>query len=296
VTDVEAIELTADEAHFANQDEYERDVPPASMPVWFHDHGALVFPIIRGTKAPACKLTGFRCTRERAASFTSYGVMLRQLLLVIDADTPHADAWVAAHVPDTPFTVTTGPYHDKSPGRGTQRYFRQPAASLPPYIHRDGLTIEARRGANYVLGPRSLHPDGMTYTPSVWSWQWADIPIFPADFVFDDGSCGARASADADADGERFEFPQVVSAGERHDCLFRLIRSWKHVASRDETREAVHLHNIARCVPPLVEDADFERWFVRAWNTADRPFPDAQDAVTIEGYDSRTLRRLGLRL
>jgi hypothetical protein len=71
-----------------------------------------------------------------------------------------------------------------------------------------------------------------------------------------------------------------VSAGRRHDELFRLLRSWKGSGlDINETREVVHLANEARCLPPLAEDATFEKWFLRQWNKPDRPFkheiPDA---------------------
>jgi hypothetical protein len=291
--DEQPAELTPDEAHFANQDEYEPHVRPRSDALWLHDHGVPVFPIKRGTKVPACESwKAYHCTRRLAASFVSYALWLVGLL-VVDADSAAAAAWMEANLPPTPFRVHTGPYHDGTVGRGEHWYYRRPLP-LPPFIHRDGLTIESKNGDFYVLGPGSRHPSGANYTPTDWSWQWADIPLFPAAFVFDDGSSGQRP-ADTVA-GERFEFPAIVRAGERHRMLFRQVRSWRYVFTREEVREFIHLMNLAHCQPPLVEDNNFDHWFSRVWNQKDRPLPPSATAPQVQGYDGRLLRRLGLRL
>jgi hypothetical protein len=241
---------------------------PASQPAWFHDNGVGVFPIKPGTKEPAVKWRDYHCSRDAASRFGTYGVPLTGLL-VVDADSPESAAWIAANIPPTPFTVTTGPYHDGQPGRGQHHYFRA-AGPLPKFIHRDGLTIESRNDNQYVIGPGSRHPSGVIYTASEWSWQWNDIPIFPSDFRFDD----RPPSPGGPASGE-FEFPNEAKAGERHHLLFKQIRSWRHVFTLAEAREAIHHMNQEYCRPPLTEDADFDAWFKRVWNTPDRPFPTA---------------------
>lgn len=265
-----AVELTPSEAHFANQDEYEPFVTPLSIARWLHDHGESVFPLLERSKEPAVRWKTYRSTRQQAARLTHYGIWLRGRLIVIDADSPEVAAWMAAHLPPTPFWVSTGPYHDDSAGRGAHWYYRLDVP-LPKFMHRDGLTIESRNGDCYVVGPGSRHPSGVIYTASNWSWQWSDIPPFPSDFCFDDGSCGARSASSAPA--APFEFPTAVTAGERHSMLFKQIRSWRHIFERKEAREGIHLMNLAHCRPPLVEDATFDRWFARVWNQPDRPLP-----------------------
>lgn len=251
--------------------------------VWFHDNGFHVFPTV--DKAPAVpKGTSqfdYRCTREQAARFKEYGVPLG-LLAVADSDTAAAEAWNAAHLPDTPFKVTTGPYHDGSPGLGRHRYYRL-VGDAPHFMHRDGLTIEFRHRGQYVDGPGSRRPDGVTYAADHWSWDIHDVPFFPvADFVFDDGSCGHFSAAGT---GEPYEFPDVVRAGRRHDELFRLLRSCKGKGwGRDETRVVVGLANQRRCDPPVTEDHTFDQWFARQWNKPDRPFEADPFAVHLEAF------------
>ena len=125
-----------------------------------------------------------------------------------------------------------------------------------------------------------MHPTGQVYTAAPWSWCWEDIPFFPADFLFDDGSCGSRATPP----GERFFVPDVIPEGERHDLLFKQLRSWKFIFEEDEARENIHLLNITRCKPPLPEDDDFERWFRRNWRRPDRPFKDDPFAIRLETF------------
>jgi hypothetical protein len=111
------------------------------------------------------------------------------------------------------------------------------------------------------------------YTADAWSWNVDDVPFFPVnDFQWDDRPPGERGSRD----GEPFELPEVVYAGERHDQLFRFLRSCKgHGFDRETTRELVTMTNEKRCRPPLTEDETFERWFARQWNKPDRAFTPA---------------------
>jgi len=256
--------LSPSDQHFADADEEPQGA------IWFQALGVPVFPTVN--KVPAVpKGTSqfdYRCSREQAARFREYGVVLGPLA-VADSDSQKTESWNAAHLPDTPFKVTTGPYHDGSPGRGRHRYYRL-AGDAPHFIHRDGLTIEFRHRGQYVIGPGSVRPDGVLYTPDDWSWNIHDVPFFPVqEFHWDDRPIEARGSIA----GEPYEFPAVVRAGERHDQLFRLLRSFKGSGcDRDTVREIVTLVNAKRCDPPLVEDETFEKWFTRQWNKPDRPF------------------------
>ena len=237
---------------------------------FFHEHRVGVFPISHGTKVPAVpKGTNWQDWDDfvRPRPVMPYGVVLGSLL-VVDGDTAAATAWIRAHVPETPFRVQTGPYHDGSSGRGVHFYYRAPSVATPAYIHRDHLAIEARRAGQYVVGPESKHPTGCTYKVSHdWTWRWEDIPTFPADFVFEDGSVRPIA-----VEGAPYVMPAgIVTAGERTDQLFRFLRSCK---ARGECKEdalnSVKLFNIARCEPPK-SDAWLRSWFGRAWNQSDRP-------------------------
>jgi Bifunctional DNA primase/polymerase, N-terminal len=236
----------------------------AVMIDFFISNGVRVFPIKPGTKAPACESwPNYSGPRPTA----SYGVALATQLTVVDADEPATLAWCLAQLPPTPLRVQTGPFHSGAPGRGVQFYYRTPAGPMrPAYIHRDTLSIEARRQGQYVLGPGSKHPTGCIYTPTDWSWQWNDLPEFPADFNFDDGTC-----ATSSVDGKYVRPTGDVTAGERTHELFRYLR---HLKARDfdeeQTRNYVWWFNQTQCKPPKSE-AWFRSWFGRSWRTADRP-------------------------
>lgn len=239
---------------------------------WFHDLGVPVFPIADGTKEPAtngASWKGYRSTRAQATSWRAYGVPLGHAsgLAVVDGDSAAVAAWVAAHLPPTPFTVTTGPYHDGSPGRGLHRYYRA-ANPLPSYIHRDGLTIENRNEGLYVLGPGSHHPSGVIYTAS-WSWNIDDVPFFPADFLFDDGS-GPQASAEGT--GGTFVLPEAIVEPYRRKTMHALMRALvAHGMALHGATEVCYAVNRTRCHPPLdVETTKLGEFLRRAYKQKDR--------------------------
>lgn len=234
--------------------------------LWFYNLGIHIFPthdkipnVPKGTSQ-----FSYRCTRAQAERFKEYGVPLG-LLAVADSDDAPSEAWNAANLPPTPFIVSTA--------RGRHRYYRL-VGNLPHFFHRDGLTIEFRHAGQYVVGPDSVRPNGITYAADPWSWNVEELPFFPKDFLFNDGSCGTFSEA-----GEPYEFPKQVSAGRRHDELFRLLRSWKGSGIEyEQTRQVVHLANQHRCIPSLNENAEFEKWFMRQWNKPDRPFKEIPEA------------------
>lgn len=244
---------------------------------WFVDQGVGVFPIKEGSKEPACKSwDDFVCTREQAGRLKNYGVRLSTTLGVIDTDEPEAEGWVVTHIPWTPFRVQTA--------RGTHRYYRL-LRNTPKFIHRDGFTIEFRNVGQYVVGPGSVNATGVIYTPTKWSWDMSDVPIFP-EFVFDDRPGATPEGGHVPAGGLAFEFPETVFAGERHDALYKLLRSWKALGNDKESGfELIKLANANRCRPPLSEGADLRRWFNRGWDTPDRPIERILPALKAVGVE-----------
>jgi hypothetical protein len=235
---------------------------------WFVDNGIMVFPIKFKAKEPAVRSwDDFTCSRDQAAGFKNYGVRLESWFGVIDTDTNESEAWANRCVPGTPFMVKTA--------RGIHRYYRLPRPT-PKFIHRDGMTIEFRNAGQYVLGPGSTHPSGAVYDAWPWSWNLTDVTMFPSgDFIFDDRpgfGNGVGNIPGAASSGIAFEFPEVCYAGERHDALFKLLRSFKALGNDyASTRILVGLANTHRCSPPLPDNPEFDRWCRRAWNNPDRP-------------------------
>jgi hypothetical protein len=242
-----------------------------SHALWFLDHGIGVFPLRPQSKQPACaSWDDYMCSREEANRLRQFGVRLGTLG-VLDTDDRDDELWVleqTAHriFPDTPFLVETG--------RGFHRYFRL-TGPLPKFIHRDGHTMEFRNVGQYVVGPDSLHPSGKKYQALGWSWRWDDIPFFPADFLFDDGSC---PSASTNGNGNPFVLPEVIVEKTRHDTLHGLMHSLvSHGVPFKGALAVCRSVNRDRCRPSLADrplDKDVDRelgdFLRRAYHQKDR--------------------------
>lgn len=242
--------------------------------LWFFDNGIRIFPIKYKNKEPACKSwDDYICTRQQAAEFSNYGVALG-LFGVADSDTPETEAWNATHLIDTPFKITTG--------RGRHRCYRM-VEDAPHFIHRDNHTIEFRHKGQYVVGPGSTHSSGTVYTADDWSWNINDIPFFPtSEFLWDDRAPELRGSAD----GTPFILPESIHAGERHDIMFKLMRSLqaRGVADVEVLLLVLRAENKEKCHPPIDEN-ELERFIRRVVNHPDKKgfLRIEQDEFTIAG-------------
>lgn len=226
--------------------------------LWFFNNGIKTFPIKYKGKEPNCaSWDDFPCTRANVSGFTNYGVRLGALA-VADSDTPEVEAWVSKNLPATPFIVQTA--------RGVHRYYRIHTL-CPKFFHRAGQTIEFRNIGQYVVGPGSIHSTGAMYSARDWSWTLQDIPYFPIeDFLWDDRPPAMRGSSE----GAPYVLPERVSAGERHDQMFRLLRSM--LARGVETQAAIrvcHGENILVCQPPIDRD-ELERYLQRVAKHPDK--------------------------
>lgn len=83
------------------------------------------------------------------------GIVLGKVskVVVVESDTPEAEAWCAQHLPPTPMMTRSA--------RGFHRYYLRPTAlpEVPALINApNGLKIEIKRDGQYVVGPGSVHP------------------------------------------------------------------------------------------------------------------------------------------
>jgi hypothetical protein len=233
--------------------------------LWFYDHGIAVFPLRASSKDPACRSwDDYTCSRKEAARMRQHGVPLSASRGVLDTDNRADELWVLQQIadggiPETPFVVETA--------RGFHRYYRL-VGPMPKFIRRNGHVLEFRNQGQYVVGPGSVHPSGVTYTARPWSWRWEDIPFFPADFVFDDGTCPPASSV---ATGGPFRLAAVITEKERHDTLHRLMRTLvAHGVPLDGALAVCHAENQSRCRPPLRDLHELDRFLRRAYHQKDR--------------------------
>ena len=239
------------------------NAPGMSFAAWFHSHKIRVFPLHTRSKIPAVKSwDDYICTHAEASRFTDYGVALGSFG-VADSDDEQSEAFALAELPETPFIVRTA--------RGVHRYYRLlDPERTPNFIHRGTMTMEFRNAGQYVVGPGSTHKTGTVYTADDWSWKVTDVPFFPVDeFVWDTRDAGERGST-ANSANSTYQLPNKIYAGERHDQMFRIMRSLRmRGISKAAAIRATLLENQHHCEPPLPEGV-VRRFLNRTYEHSDR--------------------------
>lgn len=197
---------------------------------------------------PQKQWAAFQTTRATDADLRTWfgnganrnaGILLGAIsgVVVIDSDTPEAEAWCAQHLPPTPMMTRTA--------RGFHRYYRRPPdVDLPAFVHTsNGLRIELRRDGQYVVAPGSVHPSGHLYAEvETWPASVAELPLLPLDLAGD----GTTSRANSDT------LASVLPAGSRNDSLFKEACRLRRLGwEANEIALALAVLNRSRCQPPL---------------------------------------------
>jgi hypothetical protein len=98
-------------------------------------------------------------------------------VVVLDADSPEALAWLTRHVPYTPWQTKTA--------RGFHLFYRHPGGRVPNRskvrVATGRLAVDVRGDGGYVIGPGSTHRSGARYQ---WAGDWretrAALPVYSA--------------------------------------------------------------------------------------------------------------------
>jgi hypothetical protein len=211
-------------------------------------------------------------------------------VIVVDTDTPEAEAWVATNLPPTAMMTQTR--------HGYHRFYRYPLAAydsptlIPSHIHYPGGKIEIRRDGHYVVAPGSIHESGWVYRecsavqtpvaadghpgersslggsastnalPTTYAWpqDYVGLPELPPEHVT--VRPGTR--------DKRFALPDVIVKSERHLTIWKLLRSLKaRGIQHAEALAFCHYVNTQRC-QPVVPRWELDAYLRRGWNQADQ--------------------------
>jgi putative DNA primase/helicase len=223
-----------------------------------HALGLSVIPLESGSKDPALdSWKPYQTERPTDADIRKWfgngarhnvGIVLGRVssVVVIESDSPAAEAWCAAHLPQTPMMTRSA--------RGLHRYYRRPLGvpDIPAHITTaDGVKIEIKRDGQYVVGPGSVHPGnpalgippGHIYAEvEPWPASLGALPVLPMDLVE-----GQSASAPA-------PLPRAINDGSRNDTLFREGCRLRRLGwDESEIAASLAILNRARCTPPLAD-------------------------------------------
>lgn len=89
-------------------------------------------------------------------------------IVVVDADSKEAVAWVEANLPPTPIRTRTN--------RGLHFFFRHPGGTVPNGVKFQGIPLDVRGDGGYVVAPGSLHHTGILYEAE---GNWAAMRALP---------------------------------------------------------------------------------------------------------------------
>ena len=175
-------------------------------------------------------------------------------VVIVDTDTPEAEAWACNNLPDTPMKTRTA--------KGFHWYFRLPEApwresDIPAILRVDeGVSIEVKRTGQYVVGPGSIHPGdpargiapGHVYCAvAPWPESLDFVPPFPMARI-----AGAMREAAPIRGRQPFVLPATIALGGRNTTLFREGCRLRHLGHSEENIfEALARINSERCQPPL---------------------------------------------
>lgn len=220
----------------------------------FHNLGLCVIPLKPRSKEADCAWKQFqtqRPTDEQIALWDqrhapgNFGIVLGEVsgLIVIESDTPQAEAWCVANLDYTPMATKSA--------RGLHRYFRPPAevdpADIPATLTAGGLNIEIKRGGQYVVAPGSIHPSGHVYTEvEPWPENLDGVPELRLALIWD--SLSGKATSRAES------IPTTVSEGGRNTTLFREGSRLRRLGLDEaEIAKTLAVLNESRCTPPLTQ-------------------------------------------
>jgi len=162
-------------------------------------------PLLSGWQSSEIPLPRVLAPMHRAGSQV-YGIRLHRFAVIdCDENNPALVRDIEARFGETPVKVQTP--------RGLHLYYRTPPGQLPN-LRSESLPVDIKAGPNsYVVGPRSLRPDGGLYRPVSGALGQDALPVM-------------RLASKAG---------QIIAKGNRHDVLKgQAIRMVQFVDSPDE--------------------------------------------------------------
>ena len=221
-----------------------------------HALGFSLIPV--NGKLPAVKWEAFQVARPTDDNLLSWfgngtdrniGVVTGAVsgIVVVDTDSPEAEAWAQAHLPATPMRVQTS--------KGVHRYYRHPGGQVGNRARvtttAGELELDIRGDGGFVVGPGSIHPDGPTYrAPEPWPSTLNDVPVFSSTWF---GTTNADRRSDTIISSDA-----VIPEGRRNVEMASMAGSMRRRGmSEAAIVAALKAENERRCQPPL-SDVEIE--------------------------------------
>jgi hypothetical protein len=253
--------------------------------------GLCIIPVHPRSKQPYIKWQRYQTTRPTDKDLVRWfdkkernaAILLGKVssVIVVDTDTPEAEAWVVKNLPRTPMMTHTA--------KGYHRFYRFPLAaydnptSIPSHIRfGKDQKLEIRRDGHYVVAPGSIHETGWEYVEGgadpteekrskknsefivrAWPKDYVVLPELPDKYTTS-GGVGSGVIA------RRFGLPPVIVKSERHLTIWKLLRSLKarNIKFGDAIAFCHHI-NRERC-QPVIDSFELEMYLRRGWNQSDQ--------------------------
>ena len=164
-------------------------------------------------------------------------------VIVVDADSPEAVAWVEANLPITPMRTRTA--------KGIHNYYRHPGIHVPNGVKLAGMPLDVRGDGGQAVAPGSIHPDGSIYQQE-GEWECVnDLPVFDSAWI---------ASKDKTLEEQIEKFirkaaPSIEGNGGNNSLMSftgKLIRRFR--ITHEQAREALETFNRTKADPKWSEE------------------------------------------
>ncbi|MCC5987289.1 MAG: bifunctional DNA primase/polymerase [Pararhodobacter sp.] len=227
-------------------------------------------PLLRAWAGPALPLARILAPLYRSGS-QLYGIRLDGLAVVdCDDDSPELVAAMEAR-------FGPSPVHVKTP-RGRHLYYRAYCGEKPPNLRGEGLPIDIKTGARaYVVGARSVRPDGGIYRPAKGALGVDALPPLRA------------------AQKLPYAVAEAIPVGHRHVVLVReAVAMVEYVDSADELEGNLAVVRDDLCHDPgTMPDSELRAIAAWTWRARleNRIFKGRDSAVSLHRLALDALRR-----
>lgn len=238
-------------------------------------HPAITWKLYQSERVTESVLLGWV---NRSKANYNFGIVTGAIsgVIVVDADSPEAVAWVEANLPSTAMRTRTA--------KGVHYFYRHPGPKVLNGVKLAGMLLDVRGDGGYVVAPGSIHPSGFVYQEE---GEWGclnNLPVFDPAWISSEG----KTLEEQIAEFIRKAAPSIEGMnGSKGLMSFagKLLRKFR--ITHEQAREALETFNRTKADPKWSEEE-----LDRALNSAEarRDNPNSMSEGSSAGLEKCLIR------